>query len=538
MADPYDTSGLNSSSFRGRAGQLKKILGCLSKETPDQVSIIGPRYCGKSALLKQIANELVRPGSPFNAVLLWDLTSFTPSTNSEFFVAFAQKLDVCLSALGSQYHDYLQPGPNDISENIRDVIQDFGSRGQRILLILDGFDHLAREPQISKNLWDYLRALAQDGFLSYVIASRRGLLEAIPDRESRSSPFFNSFGVVEVIRPVGMVDLPEWLEPLIDKGFVIDESARKELLNWTGGSALLLARVCATLWSEPGPRAISKAEADSVCEGIGQDQWTLDHLAQLWDDCPQQVQGDVMDLVMNHATPGSFNTPRQRALLERGYLAGEGSGLRSSCRFILNFAASQSVRSRDLRELMRDEFTGLQTTRTILQLRLNSIPKTDGGFALNGYIELAVEGLKLGTSTALIAFRSIADEAVALAWAAEFPGDQVPASVQQYLTLSWDNGGGGFTPDIFHKLGDKNVRRRILNAVAGNQSKKGPAKKVSKKVSRPLMVLIDHLTEVGNFGQHVKDISPDQEAPVDTGFCIAACWSAIELLRRIGSDLS
>jgi len=186
---------------------------------------------------------------------------------------------------------------------------------------------------------------------------------------------------------------------------------------------------------------------------------------------------------------------------------------------------------------MKDEITALQTVRSLLQLRISSIPKAEVSFDLRSDIEHAIEGLGRGPRTALIAFRSIAEEGAALAWAAEFPGDQLSASVQRYLTLSWDNGGAGFNSDSFDKLGDKNVRRRILNAVAGNQPRRGPSQRISTKVSRPLMVLIDHLTEVGNFGQHIKDIAADQEAPVDIGFCIAACWSATELLQRIGSDL-
>lgn len=538
MPNPYDHSGLNHSCYRGRAAQLRKVIGSLKKDTPDQVSIVGPRYFGKSVLLTRLVEALSLPGSPFDVVLLWDLKAYTPTTNAEFFSAMARKLDSGMSALGfKQYSEYLQPAATGMGENIREVVQDFGQQGRKILLVLDGFDHLAREPQISRSLWDYLRALAQDEYLSYVIASRRGLREAIPDREGRNSEFWNIFATTEVIRPVEGTDLPEWLAPLFERGFALDESARKELLNWTGGAPVLLSRVCSVLWNEPQARKLSKADIDSVCETVARDQWTQDHLMQLWDDCSQEMQGDLLDLAVNHLAVGSLSPPRQKALIAQGYLLADSPTPRPSCRFIWNFAGSQSIRSRDLRDLMKDEITALQTVRSLLQLRISSIPKAELSFDLRSDIEHAIEGLGRGPRTALIAFRSIADEATSIAWAAEFPDDQLPASVQQYLTLSWDNGGAGFKPDSFDKLGDKNVRRRILNAVAGNQPRRGPAQRISTKVSRPLMVLIDHLTEVGNFGQHIKDIAADQEAPVDIGFCIAACWSATELLQRIGSDL-
>lgn len=540
MPDPYDHSGLNFVCYRGRAVQLQKILGNLKgKTTPDQVSVVGPRYFGKSVLLKKLYDELAVPGSRFDVVILWDLKANTPTTNVEFLSALAQRLDEGLAKLGlNQYSEYLKPDSGDVGENIREVIQDFGQQGHKALLLLDGFDRMAREPQISRNLWDYLRALAQDEYLSYVIASRRGLREAIPDREGRNSEFWNIFTAIEVIKPLDASDLHEWLKPLIDKGFGFDDSARKELLNWTGGAPLLLSRVCAALDAEPRARIISKLDVDVLCNAISQDQWTHDHLMQMWEDCPEEAKGDLIDLALNPGAGRSFSLPRQKALADRGYLVTDGGGARPSCRFLLNFAATLSIRSRDLRQLVKNEGTTLQTMRTLLQLRLDSVPRKDACYDLRTDIEHAVDGLGRGPRTAMIAFRSIADEAVALAWSAEFPGNQVPVAVQQHLTKRWEEGGGGLEPEVFQKLDDKSTRRRILNVVAGNQARRKASPRIAQKVSRPMMVLIDHLADVGNFGQHIKDVPPEQEMPVDIGFCIAACWSATELLRRAVSDLA
>ena len=110
----------------------------------------------------------------------------------------------------------------------------------------------------------------------------------------------------------------------------------------------------------------------------------------------------------------------------------------------------------------------------------------------------------------------------------------MPVAMQQQLTRAWEVGGGGMGPDVLQKLNDKNTRRRILRVAAGDQGRI----KVTQKVSRPMMLLIDYLYNLGNYGQHMTDITAAQEAPVDVSFCAGACWSAIELLKRMSEDLS
>ena len=110
----------------------------------------------------------------------------------------------------------------------------------------------------------------------------------------------------------------------------------------------------------------------------------------------------------------------------------------------------------------------------------------------------------------------------------------MPAAMQQQITKAWEIGGGGMGPDVLQKLNDKNVRRRILRVAAGDQGRT----KVTRKVSRPMMLLIDYLYNLGNYGQHMNDIPVAQETPVDVSFCAGSCWSAIELLKRMSEDLN
>jgi hypothetical protein len=62
--------------------------------------------------------------------------------------------------------------------------------------------------------------------------------------------------------------------------------------------------------------------------------------------------------------------------------------------------------------------------------------------------------------------------------------------------------------------------------------------KLTKKVTRPMVILIDHLHNLGNYGQHIRAIPPQQEGPADFLFCVSACFAAITLLKRMTEDLA
>ena len=109
-----------------------------------------------------------------------------------FQIALAKALDRCLLEIGNDsYHDYLQDTEGDPAGTISDVVDSLSADGMRILILLDDFDRLASQPQISKNLWDYLRSLAQKDHLRFVLSSRRRVRECIPNRDGRTSDFWN-----------------------------------------------------------------------------------------------------------------------------------------------------------------------------------------------------------------------------------------------------------------------------------------------------------------------------------------------------------
>jgi hypothetical protein len=533
MPEPYQLPGLHVPMLLGRSATLSELVRDLAeKATPDHISIVAPRYFGKSVLIQALAERFAEPDSHYRIVINWDLRHETPEDDLGFQAALARALDKSLLKIGnSSYHDYFQDAEGSPAGTISDVVDSLGAVGMRILILLDDFDRLATQSQISKNLWDYLRSLAQKENLRFVLSSRRRLRECIPNRDGRTSDFWNIFTNVVTLRPFNLIDLDEFLGPISAAGFRIDASGKKAIVNWTGGIPVLAARLCRNIIAGNSSTRVDKLLVESIGGQLAGDTWMQDTLAELWDDCSKEVQGDLIDIAADVLAIKKIVPIRRTLLSDRGYIVRDGGDCRAQCHFMQLFAAGYAVRSRDLRDLFKDPETELRSLKTLLQLRLSLI--VGGDPDTRSYIEHAIDGLAKGQKTALTSIRSVAEEALSVAWETECPNNVMPAAMQQQLTLAWNAGGGDINPNKLQQLNDKNVRRQILRVAAGDQGRK----KATQKVSRPMMLLIDHLYSLGNYGQHMTDIPATLEKPADVSFCAAACWSSIELLKRMSEEL-
>ncbi len=528
----YELPGLRIPQLLGRRAELAGLFRDLvEKATPDHISVVAPRYFGKSVLIQALADQFAVPHSHYRLVINWDLRHNTPEDDRSFQIALAKLLDKRLLEIdNASYHDYLQDTEGDPAETISDVVDSLAADGMRILILLDDFDRLARQPQISKNLWDYLRSLAQKECLRFVLSSRRRLRECLPSRDGRTSDFWNIFTNVVTLKPFNVSEIDEFLGPIGDAGFRVDAGGKQAIIDWTGGIPVLAARLCGSILASCERDQIDGPTVEAICDQIAFDAWMQDTLTDLWDDCGKEIQGDLLDIAGDALVAKRLHPTRQQLLSDRGYIVRYGGAYKAQCRFMQLYAAGHEVRSRDLRDLFKDPETELRSLKTLLQLRLSSV---DGGDSdTRSYIEHAIDGLARGQRTALTSIRSIAEEALSVAWEVECPNNVMPAAMQQQITKAWDIGGGGMSPDVLQRLNDKNVRRRILRVAAGDQGRT----KVTRKVSRPMVVLIDYLHNLGNYGQHMTDIPAVLEKPVDVSFCAGACWSAIELLKRMSED--
>ena len=136
----------------------------------------------------------------------------------------------------------------------------------------------------------------------------------------------------------------------------------------------------------------------------------------------------------------------------------------------------------------------------------------------------AIEDLHPEPKDAAIWFRQIANRALDLIWNAELPDRQIPADwIEQW---EQDN---EWTLDLDTLPSSRGFQCDILRAMTN--TRKGNSKIYARFVSKSNALLVSHIQNVGDFGQHTDG----QEVSLEVA--VAFCLSAIELCDRLAREL-
>ena len=523
--NPYRTFGPSIPPMLGRASLVRQIERHLLKPSPDHVSVVGPAHYGKSVLLRHLADTHRRESEAFLTTVHVDLRHQTPKSDAAFKRRFAEEIKAALRAERPQIAEYLELEEEAIHESLDLVFTDLDGEGKRLLVVLDGFDKVLRDGELTRNLWDRLRSLAQKPSLRLVTGSRRPLRELCRTEESRTSDFWEIFYDTPI--RIGALDDSDWepfLQPLLDTGGVVDEPARKEIVNWTGGVPWLVCALLRRLW-EQGPETVrlSKPEIDQAAEAVLEEQREL--LAELWEDCDVELRADLGALASRDIPLTELSNSRHRELESRGFGRVSKNRLRGSCRLMQRYAARQAPALSRLKHLFGTA-PGFEThIRSLLELRLAQVAGLEADRDLCGLVRNAVRDIEPEPAHALIWVRSIADRALALVWKAEgLPRDRT-------LPPHWRNAGVKGLPDNEDKLpGDSGPQCSVLRQITGT----GQIRRKSRCVTKTTCLLIDHLQSVGSFAQHREDFP---ETEVSIGFAAVSVLVAISLIESLTADL-
>lgn len=190
-SNPYFAKAMihDPEMFFGRADLLKRVYETVAHR--QCVSIVGPRGIGKSSFLWYASRPEVQVQFPFDLrrhlFVLLDLRNYLNKTCEDFF----HKVSKAIIASGKKRGLILQSngkGEDEFSSILDQVEeQDFFP-----VLLLDAFDKVTRNEHFDPEFFEFLRAHASLGQVSYVTASIAPLSE-ICHRGIAGSPFFNIF---------------------------------------------------------------------------------------------------------------------------------------------------------------------------------------------------------------------------------------------------------------------------------------------------------------------------------------------------------
>ena len=401
----------------------------------------------------------------------------------------------------------------------------------RLLVVLDGFDHLRAGSGMTATLLHQLRTLAQRSSLRLVTGSRRPLRELCRTEESRASDFHEIFyDTPVVVGPFADEDWDDLIAPLTGQNVVVDGSARKELINWSGNVPVLAIAILERLANlARDGQTISKPGVDEIAaEMLGHPPT---HLQDLWEDCSLELRSDIAVLAKNESVLRSdLSVARQRALDGRGYGAISGNCVRTACRLIAGFAGQQGPAVADLKRLFGASGDFDVNVPRLLELRLAHLAQAHVDTELMNLVRSAVRDLEPTPALALMWVRSIANKTLAIIWAAELGAEH---KLPEAWIREWQNARKRLPwLDASHRLPSRQgAQCNVLRLATGADN----IRPLARFVTKPTALLVDALQSVGDFGQHREDFP---ESTVSIGYASAIVMMAIELVGGLSRDLA
>lgn len=495
----------------------------LSQIERNHLSIVGPKHIGKSVLLCAVAEHYRQGGGPFRSSLYWDLRHSTPANDEEFYVQFAGKLAATVRGIYAEYAVELEKPDSANYRGIQTILELLRDEGVAILFCLDGWDRLLVDSDVTRNLLDNLRALAEWPTVRLVTGSRRRLRELCATREARTSDFHNIFGNPLTLAALPEAEIDSFLAPFAGRGVTFGVGAKKEVYNWTGGIPVLLACVCRDLWDAAADgAAIPKDQVDAIGARLhAQEQ---DTIQELWEDCSEEQRAFTARVHAGEISEADGRGGRLIAsLVDRGFLGQDGRRIDLICRSLRDFLAQGAGGLANvLHSLFGTPVAFVGNTKALLQLRFSTLTEMDDELA--DYLRNAIANVD--KAHLMIRYvRALVERSFNLIWDRTIPDRRIPAEWSDEWKQPDRDGNVVYNPPEGQVAGRLGKQCQLLNLMTD------PRRTRRTTIRRSTYVLIEGLQTAGDFGQHLEG------EVVPPGFGLAVCLSALQVAEQLTEDL-
>lgn len=526
----FQILGADTPPLLGRTKLINSLWNDLTNMTPSHVSVVGPRYIGKSVLLKALADRMSEEDSPYASTIFWDLGHQTPQSDEEFLKMLCNQLGKGILEFNPDYGQHLLSTHDSEYTEICEVLDALHEDRQKILMIWDGFDKPLSQGRLSRNLWDNLLELSRKPSLWLVTGSRKELHELIRDVNSVTSDFWGVFGKKLRVKVFDDDDIEAILSSIPE--LVFDPGAKKGLEQWSEWIPVLLLEILNQLVSESKGRRqvnnemVNQAAARASLELRGQ-------LNLMWDECPAGAR-DLYALMTGRGEVLLSDTSieNRSCLIEKGLAKQSSNKLRATCRMLQEHVNGQRPDAGTMERLFGNWDNYRSNIRGLLERRLVQIPSFFEG-NLHRLVGHAIGDIPGYPDYCLNNLTSIEELAFDLIWQKELGSKKIiPQEIFSYwkqcvpsdktLLKLLEQPSGRVPTDRFLQCG-------LLQLLTG--SKSGIDSK-AQCVSKDTYVLINAIHSFRNRSQH----SDGQEMHV--GVAVAAITLCLELLSRLESELS
>lgn len=519
--NPFQVFGPRVAKRIGREREWNRLVSLIER---NHLSVVGPKYMGKSVLLLSLAEYFTTGKGAFRTSVYWDLRHGTPDDDAAFFSQFAQRLVAPVRSINPEYAAELDGAPPDPFKKIKMVFELLKEEGLAILVCLDGCDNLLLGSGVTRNLWDNLRALAEMDSLRFVTSSRRRLRDLCHSLESQTSDFWNIFGNPFDLSAMTEGDIDDFVQQFVAVGISIGPGGPKELFNWSGGIPIILAFHCHLLWE---PASEAKGLSHELVNKLGAELQSVgqDAIREVWDDCSQEQRALAARVYQQKLDPAE--TPNQQlvaSLVQRGIVRLDGRRIVVASRAVENFVAEGAgERANVLASLFGSNESFAANAKGLLQLRFGSLPPVDEN--LWNYLRNAIDNSD-NPNVLIRMIRAVVERSFQLIWDRFIPDRRIPdAWSAEWKQHDRDGNPPMRDPPQGMVPGRLGGQCQLLNLMTDARRTRRTA------VRRSTYVLIEGLQKVGDFGQHLEG------EPVPHGFGISICLTALQVVEQLTTDL-
>ena len=519
--NPYVVLGPSVSEMFGRRRLFDRVCRALTKPTPDRLSIVGPKMYGKSVLLSHLAKHFASQRDGYLTSVLINLKHNTPQNDAEFVTRLAKEVRGALNAIRPDLAQELQPA--DAESLYETLLLVFEHLDAKLLLVFDGFDVLPLGTTISPNLLDQLRELFCQPKCSVVIGSRKRLSELCKTAKSEGSELWKIFADKIDVGVFADSDWDDLWKPFGDRSITIENGAKTELGNWTGGIPPLAVAVLRDLFDQlNNGTTLTRAALVAAAEVVT----SAEVVGVLWEDCSGELTDAIAEATRRSVSVDELQRDDVAQAEIRGMATTIKGEFRIASRIIEQFAQKRSPSIQDMTRLFGREEHFNKSMPRLLELRLAQVTTVDAD--LTRYVRRAIDDLrKEKPKLVLDSARGIVEEALRVIWQTEnldgkkrLPGDWLD---------TWTKTQGLAIPSGIDPLPtDRGEQLRVVRHIAGNTSY---YRRVAQVVSRHTVMLLEQVNSAGSFRAH-----PHGE-DARYGAACAMCLTAIELLASLAADL-
>jgi hypothetical protein len=236
-------------------------------------------------------------------------------SKDEFFKIILEKL-----RKNEKLRDSIVVDDKDNHENVKKTVSKLNADGYKLILFLDEFDLLVQKKSIPLELYENLRALANNYKVAYITATVKSPTELTKEH---GSPFFNIF----TRRNLGTFSKEEAMEliegPSAREGVPLKNDA-KFVFEIAGLHPFFIQIACSKLFKyKSKKKRLSKSDRDKICEDILED--STFQFGQIWKYLSKEEKEVLLKLAKSESTD-SKDEYILKDLIRKGYVIKKGKG--------------------------------------------------------------------------------------------------------------------------------------------------------------------------------------------------------------------